>query len=35
MSEGFAATVFLTTDDAQSEYEALEAPGGEFIDKPE
>ena len=35
MGKGFAGTVFLTTDDVQSEYEALKARGVEFTEAPE
>lgn len=35
MSKGFAATVFLTTDDCRADYEALSARGVEFTEKPE
>ncbi len=35
MSNGFAATVFLTTDDCRADYEALSARGVEFTEKPE
>ena len=35
MGKGFAGTVFLTTEDVQSEYEALKARGVEFTEAPE
>ncbi len=35
LAKGFAATVFLTTDDCQATYEDLVARGVEFTDKPE
>jgi predicted enzyme related to lactoylglutathione lyase len=35
MGKGYAGTVFLTTDDVQSEYEALKARGVEFTEAPE
>jgi uncharacterized glyoxalase superfamily protein PhnB len=35
MSKGFAGTVFLTTDDCQSDYEQLKARGVEFTEPPE
>jgi predicted enzyme related to lactoylglutathione lyase len=34
MAKGFAGTVFLTTDDAMSAYEAMSARGVEFTEKP-
>jgi predicted enzyme related to lactoylglutathione lyase len=33
MSKGFAGTVFLTTEDIQSDYEQLKARGVEFTDE--
>ena len=35
MSKGFAGTIFLTTEDVKSEYEALSERGVEFVDLPE
>jgi uncharacterized glyoxalase superfamily protein PhnB len=35
MGKGFAGTVFLTTDDVQSEYEELKGRGVEFTEAPE
>ena len=35
MGKGFAGTVFLTTEDVQSDYEALRARGVEFTEAPE
>ena len=35
MAKGFAGTVFLTTEDLQADYEALQSRGVEFIDQPE
>jgi catechol 2,3-dioxygenase-like lactoylglutathione lyase family enzyme len=35
MAKGFAGTVFLTTDDVQSDYEAMKSRGVEFTDQPE
>jgi catechol 2,3-dioxygenase-like lactoylglutathione lyase family enzyme len=35
MSKGFAGTVFLTTDDVQSDYEELKGRGVEFTEEPE
>ena len=35
MAKGFAATVFLTTDDCQRTYEELKARGVEFTETPE
>jgi predicted enzyme related to lactoylglutathione lyase len=35
MAKGFAATVFLTTDDCQASYEELSARGVEFTEKPQ
>jgi uncharacterized glyoxalase superfamily protein PhnB len=35
MGKGFAGTVFLTTDDVQSEYEELKSRGVEFTEPPE
>ena len=35
MSKGFAGTVFLTTDDVQTDYEDLSARGVEFVEEPE
>jgi predicted enzyme related to lactoylglutathione lyase len=35
MSRGFAGTVFLTTDDIQSDYEELKGRGVEFSEEPE
>ena len=35
MAKGFAATVFLTTDDCRAEYERLKARGVEFTEAPE
>ena len=35
MAKGFAGTIFLTTDDAQSSYEELKGRGVEFIEQPE
>jgi predicted enzyme related to lactoylglutathione lyase len=35
MAKGAGATVFLTTDDCQAEYERLSALGVEFIEAPE
>ncbi|RJO72231.1 VOC family protein [Nocardia panacis] len=34
MSKGFAGTVFLTTNDVQAEFEAMQARGVEFVEKP-
>jgi len=35
MAKGFAGTVFLTTDDVQTEYEQLKSRGVEFTEEPE
>src|SRR5680860_104746 len=35
MGKGFAGTVFLLTDDVQSDYEELSGRGVEFTEKPE
>jgi catechol 2,3-dioxygenase-like lactoylglutathione lyase family enzyme len=35
MAKGFAGTVFLTTDDVYSDYEALRSRGVEFSEQPE
>lgn len=35
MAKGFAATVFLTTDNCQASYEDLRARGVEFTEAPE
>jgi len=35
MGKGFAGTIFLTTEDLSSEYEALRAKGVEFVELPE
>ncbi len=35
MAKGFAGTIFLTTDDAQSSYEELKGRGVDFIERPE
>ncbi len=35
VSKGFAATIFLTTDDCQKAYEELSARGVEFTETPE
>jgi predicted enzyme related to lactoylglutathione lyase len=35
MAKGFAGTIFLTTDDAQSSYEELKGRGVEFTEPPE
>lgn len=35
MAKGFAGTVFITTDDVRSDYEALKARGVEFTEAPE
>jgi catechol 2,3-dioxygenase-like lactoylglutathione lyase family enzyme len=35
MSKGFAGTVFLTTDDIQSDYAELKGRGVEFSEEPE
>ncbi len=35
MAKGFAGTIFLTTDDAQSAYEELKGRGVPFVDQPE
>jgi predicted enzyme related to lactoylglutathione lyase len=35
MSKGFAGTVFLTTEDIESDYEQLKARGVEFSEEPE
>ncbi|MCK0518969.1 VOC family protein [Williamsia sp. DF01-3] len=35
VTKGFAGTVFLTTDDCQSEYEKLATRGVEFTEVPE
>jgi len=35
MAKGFAGTIFLTTDDAQSSYEELKGRGVEFVEQPE
>jgi predicted enzyme related to lactoylglutathione lyase len=34
MAKGFAGTVFLTTDDVQSDYEELKGRGVEFGEEP-
>ena len=34
MAKGFAGTVFLTTDDVRSDYEALKGRGVEFTEEP-
>jgi len=34
-AKGFAGTVFLSTDDVQSDYEQLKARGVEFSEQPE
>src|SRR3954471_4053310 len=34
VARGVAAPIFLTTDDIQSDYEALKARGVEFVDTP-
>ncbi|MFE0459564.1 VOC family protein [Kitasatospora sp. NPDC058965] len=34
-SKGFAGTVFLTTDDVDTDYAQLTARGVEFVEKPE
>ncbi|MBV9169743.1 MAG: VOC family protein [Chloroflexi bacterium] len=35
VSKGFAGTLFLTTDDAESAYKELTGRGVEFVEKPE
>jgi uncharacterized glyoxalase superfamily protein PhnB len=35
MAKGFAGTVFLTTEDVQSDYEELKSRGVEFTEEPE
>lgn len=35
MSQGFAGTVFLTTDDCTATHEELTARGVDFVEKPE
>jgi len=35
MSKGFAGTVFLTTDDIHTDYEALKDRGVEFTEEPQ
>jgi uncharacterized glyoxalase superfamily protein PhnB len=35
MAKGFAGTIFLTTEDVQSDYEQLKARGVEFTEEPE
>ena len=35
MAKGFAGTVFLTTDDVRSDYDAMKSRGVEFTDEPE
>ena len=35
MAKGFAGTIFLTTDDVQSDYEQLKARGVEFTEEPQ
>ena len=35
VAKGFAGTVFLSTDDVQSDYEQLKARGVEFSEQPE
>ena len=35
MGKGFAGTIFLGTDDVQSDYEALKGRGVEFTEEPE
>jgi predicted enzyme related to lactoylglutathione lyase len=35
VARGVASAIFLTTDDIQSDYEALKARGVEFVDAPE
>ena len=35
MAKGFAGTVFLTTEDFDSDYEALKSRGVEFSEEPE
>jgi len=35
MAKGFAGTIFLTTDDAQSSYEELKGRGVDFVEQPE
>jgi len=35
VSKGFAGTVFLTTDDVRSDYEALKGRGVQFSEEPE
>jgi uncharacterized glyoxalase superfamily protein PhnB len=35
MGKGFAGTVFLTTDDVRSDYEALKGRGVQFTEAPE
>ena len=35
MAKGFAGTVFLTTEDVYTDYEALKSRGVEFVEEPE
>ena len=35
MAKGFAGTIFLTTDDVQSDYEELKGRGVEFTEEPQ
>ena len=35
MAKGFAGTIFLTTDDIQSDYEELKKRGVEFTEEPQ
>ncbi|MCU1647227.1 MAG: Glyoxalase [Nocardia sp.] len=35
MSKGYAGAVFLTTDDVQRDFEALQSRGVEFTEKPQ
>src|SRR5260370_34523769 len=35
MAKGFAGTIFLTTEDVQSDYEQLKSRGVEFTEEPE
>ena len=35
MSKGFAGTVFLTTDDIHTDYQALKDRGVEFTEEPQ
>jgi len=35
MAKGFAGTIFLSTEDVQSDYEQLKSRGVEFTEEPE